>query len=99
MRGSTLALLRSWEQLALKLAHDFALRLDELYQLFISYVVKVAGLADFFLLGEQVRYASVSRDGHVLKLLVEQLNHLREMAGRERIFGAGAGSFRQDQAA
>ena len=32
--------------MALKLAHEFTLRLDELCQLFISHVVKVAGLAD-----------------------------------------------------
>ena len=36
---------------ALKLAHEFALHLDELYQVLISDVVKVAGVADFFLLG------------------------------------------------
>jgi hypothetical protein len=44
MLDSTLALLR--EELALKLARDFALRLDELDQLCISHVVKVARLAD-----------------------------------------------------
>jgi hypothetical protein len=58
--GSALALFRGrWgEQLALKLAHDFALRLDELYQFFITHVVEVAGLADFLLLGEQVQFAA-----------------------------------------
>jgi len=45
-------------QLALKLAHEFALHLDELYQVLISHVVKVAGVADFFLLGEQVQFAA-----------------------------------------
>jgi hypothetical protein len=56
----TLALFRGrWgEQLALKLAYDFALRLDELYQFFITHVVKVTGLADFSLLGEQVQFAA-----------------------------------------
>ena len=50
------ALLRGrWvQQLALKLAHDFALRLDELSQVLISHLVKVPGLADSSLLGEQV---------------------------------------------
>ena len=53
-------MIRGWWnlQLAFKLAHEFALRLDELYQFFISHVVKVAGLADFFLLGEQVQFAA-----------------------------------------
>jgi hypothetical protein len=53
-----LALLRSWwgQQLALKLAHDFALRLDQLHKLLIRKVVKLAWLADFFLLGEEVQF-------------------------------------------
>jgi hypothetical protein len=48
--GSVLALLRGWRgwELALKLAYEFALRLDEPYRVFISHVVKVAGLVDFF---------------------------------------------------
>jgi len=42
----------------LKLAHNFALGLDERCQHFISHVIKVAGLADFLLLGEQVQFAA-----------------------------------------
>jgi len=37
---------------------DFALRLYEFYQLLISHAVKVAGLADFLLLGKQVQFAA-----------------------------------------
>src|SRR5262245_29938271 len=50
MLCTALAVFWGWwgQQLALKVAHDFALRLDELYQLFISHVVEVAGLADLF---------------------------------------------------
>src|SRR5215472_8477749 len=40
-------------------------------------------------------YYPSSRYGHALELLVEQLNHLREMAGRERICIAGAGPLGQ----
>ena len=40
---------------------------------------------------ELIKYYSSSGYGNALEVLVEQLNHLREMAGRERIFGAGAG--------
>src|SRR5215471_5349340 len=43
-------------------------------------------------------YYPSSRYGHALELLVEQLNHLREMAGRERICIAGAGPLGQHQA-
>ena len=34
------------------------MRLYEFYHLLISHVVKVAGLADFFLFGKQVQYAA-----------------------------------------
>jgi hypothetical protein len=34
------------------------MRLYEFYHLLISHVVKVAGLADFFLLGKQVQFAA-----------------------------------------
>src|SRR5262249_51373240 len=46
-----------------------------------------------------VRDSSKTRYSHVLELLIEQLNHFGEMAGRERIFDAGTGSFGQHQAA
>ena len=54
--ANTLALLRGWwgQQLAFKPAHKFALRLDELFQLFVSHVAEVAGFADFLLLCKQV---------------------------------------------
>jgi hypothetical protein len=56
--GSTLALLQGWcgEQLALKLAYDFGLRLDKFCQLFTSQVVKLAWLADCLRAKKPVKY-------------------------------------------
>jgi hypothetical protein len=85
--GSTVALLWNWwgEQLSLKLAHEVALGLDESSQLFISHVVKVAGLADLFLLGEEVHFTAQlqSPTGGVREfppLLLLHLLHLKAPA-------------------
>ena len=56
-----------------KLAHDFGLCLNESTQLFISHVVKVAGLADFFLLSEQFQFAAQQFQGSVGSTCIWQM--------------------------